>query len=873
MFVSPLTSSKPGIGQLWPKFFLALLAGFLGTACDHLLKIPSLAVYEFSFAIGVGIALAILWGPVLGGVALGFASGIFHALLQQSSPSVLVGASLFTVLGVCIPALSFQSVMQNPKYSGENCFLLACGSSAITAAGIQGLGEMLSHVWLPGTASYGVLRDSFLAWTLQGMLSVLLVTSLVLRVHPSFHESCWSFQKCARTLWLSLLLLLFAYSTINLYYGLIFACFASFLVALASVRERQLGSLCFSLAMVGLAMHVSRTAENHVLVRANALQTLIQIQLFSLLLIATTLTVQGLKNLGELRLPAIAFLGGWIVQFMVAVGFYKAETALNEERFESYIRENILRIEARFKTYTDGLQGAAALLKTLGDRMQPMEPRHWRSFVDAMELEKHYPGIRGVALIRRISQEKFPEFLESARRIIPEFQVRDIPSVTERPLGNELFVVANIEPFEKNRLALGINLASEENRKEAAERAAATYRPAVTKRIMLVQDSQKKAGLLYYLPVYDNGQNTGWVNVPLTTDEFFRSVTYVGTKEVGFTAHFAGDESFTLYSSFQLEEAMTRLPHKTLTLELAQQPFVFHWYRLAGYSNAHDTAASWVSFAIGSLTLLLAVFLANMQMVRKRAERLAEEIASDRDHHRSMAFHAAKMSLVGEMAGGIAHEINNPLAVIALSTQQVHRTLAAREAEDPTLKKLEKISQTVQRITKIVQGLRAFSRSGDKLPPAEVTLETMVTGVLDLCRERFYHHNIEIQVDDIPDLKLRVVAVQIEQVLMNLMSNAFDAIEGSEKPWVHISFGLYAEHLEIRVTDSGAGIPEEIRERLMQPFFTTKEIGKGTGLGLSISKGIMESHQGNLSLDPQIAHTCFVMRLPLTAKSHQPQAV
>jgi C4-dicarboxylate-specific signal transduction histidine kinase len=263
------------------------------------------------------------------------------------------------------------------------------------------------------------------------------------------------------------------------------------------------------------------------------------------------------------------------------------------------------------------------------------------------------------------------------------------------------------------------------------------------------------------------------------------------------------------------------------------------------------------------LTLILAIFLAHLQLIRKNAERLAEEIASDRDHHRSIAFQAAKMSLVGEMAGGIAHEINNPLSVIAVSAQQIKRTLISRDESDPLLPKLDKISTTVERITKIVQGLRTFSRSGEKLPASTCSLHSLVHGVLDLCRERFYHHNIEILLDPIPTVHLQVVEVQIEQVLMNLLSNSFDAIQGSEKPWVKISFELLADRIHIRVTDSGSGISEAIRDRLMQPFFTTKEVGKGTGLGLSISKGIMESHGGSLLLDRESFHTSFVMILPL----------
>jgi C4-dicarboxylate-specific signal transduction histidine kinase len=99
-------------------------------------------------------------------------------------------------------------------------------------------------------------------------------------------------------------------------------------------------------------------------------------------------------------------------------------------------------------------------------------------------------------------------------------------------------------------------------------------------------------------------------------------------------------------------------------------------------------------------------------------------------------------------------------------------------------------------------------------------------------------------------------------VLLNLLNNAFDAVCDLPKPWVQVEANAVGNHVEISVTDSGSGIPAEIRNRIMQPFFTTKEAGKGTGLGLSISHGIASEHGGKLYIDEQSPHTRFVLVLP-----------
>ena len=234
---------------------------------------------------------------------------------------------------------------------------------------------------------------------------------------------------------------------------------------------------------------------------------------------------------------------------------------------------------------------------------------------------------------------------------------------------------------------------------------------------------------------------------------------------------------------------------------------------------------------------------------------------------------ASKMSTLGEMAGGIAHEINNPLAIISGKAHQLKSQLM-RNGLDPEsgIRNLEKIEATALRISKIIRGLRSFSRNSDHDPFIPTPLNSIIEDTLELCRERFKNHSIELRVSEIPDLSFSCRSAQISQVLLNLLNNAHDAIETKDEKWVALEIFHDAETLTVQVTDSGNGIPPAVVEKMMQPFFTTKEVGKGTGLGLSISKGIIEEHGGTLSLDSECPNTRFIVQIPLKSAAKNEQA-
>ena len=242
--------------------------------------------------------------------------------------------------------------------------------------------------------------------------------------------------------------------------------------------------------------------------------------------------------------------------------------------------------------------------------------------------------------------------------------------------------------------------------------------------------------------------------------------------------------------------------------------------------------------------------------------------------------HAGRLAAIGEMASGVAHDINNPLTVILLSNDMLQRELGRLEAPpDSPVDRSKSYAKDVQRasgsIQKLANHLRTFSRGRAEafeiLDFYDSIADAMfITNNKVLSAGVIAHNDVKkclYYVSGCPN--------NIEQVLVNLVGNACDAMTGRPKRELFVS--VKPERLDdgidywrCDVTDTGTGIPEELREDIFQSFFTTKEKGKGTGLGLSIARGIIRDHKGDIKLTSKVGEgTTFSVYLP-QAKPKQP---
>lgn len=224
--------------------------------------------------------------------------------------------------------------------------------------------------------------------------------------------------------------------------------------------------------------------------------------------------------------------------------------------------------------------------------------------------------------------------------------------------------------------------------------------------------------------------------------------------------------------------------------------------------------------------------------------------------------HLSKMTALGEMAAGMAHEINNPLCIIGLKATHL-KMLVENKKYDKLAKSIQDIESTTHRIAKIIKGLKIFGRDGSADADSLVEINVLIHDTISFCKEQFRSQGIALSVLGASEpLKVQGKATELSQALLNILYNARDAVEGSTEKRIQISVEGQEHEITLTVTDSGTGITPEIQDKIMQPFFTTKEVGKGMGLGLGIAKGIVEGHLGHLTFKSRAANTSFVIRLP-----------
>jgi nitrogen-specific signal transduction histidine kinase len=228
--------------------------------------------------------------------------------------------------------------------------------------------------------------------------------------------------------------------------------------------------------------------------------------------------------------------------------------------------------------------------------------------------------------------------------------------------------------------------------------------------------------------------------------------------------------------------------------------------------------------------------------------------------YKVMLTNSSKLASLGEMAGGMAHEINNPLAVIQLQSDLLKRSLEGKD-----LDRMNAISESLSRISKVITNLRHFSRDTSKDPIVPYSVKDVVDQTLSFCRSRFADQGIQIQIEEFTDFEILCRPIQLSQAILNLLNNSFESLEKSDvlNKLIRIEVEKTATMGKIRVIDNGQGVPSVISDRIFDPFFTTKEIGHGMGLGLSVSLGMIEAQNGTLALDSNQSHTCFTISLPV----------
>lgn len=245
-----------------------------------------------------------------------------------------------------------------------------------------------------------------------------------------------------------------------------------------------------------------------------------------------------------------------------------------------------------------------------------------------------------------------------------------------------------------------------------------------------------------------------------------------------------------------------------------------------------------------------------------------KQAQDEKEEMQKQIFQAAKLASIGELAAGIGHEINNPLAIISGYLKILTDQMKKNDIFDQTIEKAINVQKnSIQRIHNIVSGLRTYARSSSDIIE-NININEIITETLSFLQIIYEKEGIEIEKHLYEKEALWVSGNKgkFQQILVNLLSNAKDATENMEKRKISIKTALENQNIIIEVQDNGQGIPQKDIEKIFNSFYTTKDTGKGTGLGLSIVKNIITNINGNITVQSQPQQgTTFKIALPTSS--------
>jgi C4-dicarboxylate-specific signal transduction histidine kinase len=247
------------------------------------------------------------------------------------------------------------------------------------------------------------------------------------------------------------------------------------------------------------------------------------------------------------------------------------------------------------------------------------------------------------------------------------------------------------------------------------------------------------------------------------------------------------------------------------------------------------------------------------------------------EHERDLR--GQRIEVLARLAADLAHEIKNPLAIIHARASDLTEMAAQGMAlpAEVVAQTCGSIVKTTERAIRVIRGVEALAHEGSSDPMQKTDVRGLIDQAIELLQTRYATHGIALDAvvpHGLPMVECR--EVQIEQILVNLLNNAFDAIDGDahSQPWVQVRVAMQpasaenggVEAVRIDVLDGGPGVSPEDRAHLMETFFTTKPKGAGMGIGLSVSRTIAQDHGGSLVLLDSEGPTCFRLTLPVLAR-------
>lgn len=570
----------------------------------------------------------------------------------------------------------------------------------------------------------------------------------------------------------------------------------------------------------------------------------------------------------------------WLVLFITGFLTYLAwdmtlslQEEQNQARFEKEANQIVNLISERMQKYEDTLLGGVSAIQIHSEEVRT---KLWRDYADTLNINKRYPGIKGIGIIYKVDRKDRDTFVKKMSKDIPEFNIFPEHS------NLELFPIVYIEPLLENLKAQGLDVAHEKNRYEAAKKAADTGTTQLTAPIVLVQDAKKTPGFLLYAPFYKNKNNRsfedrqknfeGFVYAPFIANKLLHGVLEEGQRYVSVEIQ---DEQEVLYSEKDLPLYDSAPSYKK---NIEKQIYGRKWNFII---HSHKDFLSFSTFTQANLILLggaliaiiLLMIFSFQSKLNATAVMYAKEMSKDlalkaqaleesnenikaeyesRKKAETQISEALKAKSV--FLANMSHEIRTPLNGIIGLTQVIDTQKLDKQAAEDIIQ-IRESSLSLLQIVNDVLDITKLNEGRVEIDNHPFELKALFETVINLFKVSLSQNDLEIKLDIQEGLDTNFFGdpYHLRQILMNLIGNA---IKFTHKGQIEISISKVnnldqeSQFLRCDVKDSGIGISEEALSRLFQPFeqadkSTSREFG-GTGLGLSISKGLVELMGGEI---------------------------
>jgi len=475
-------------------------------------------------------------------------------------------------------------------------------------------------------------------------------------------------------------------------------------------------------------------------------------------------------------------------------------------------------------------------------------------------LQKHLTALRQMANFyassRKVTEKAFSSFADTTLKMNP--------ACLNVAYVDPAFRVRRVYPAGGGPSLVGLDVSGNRMGYETITRARQIRGPVLSPPLQLIRGPQ---GFVLAVPIFAAREFLGTLLGACRSSEYFTSMLLPEVSER--YEQMVLDAGEPIFASEDFDPHATALPAATEQFMLGDASWEI---RLQAKSEvvearlASRRVTTWAmgllfAFASGALAYVGTLWVAGITAELASRSAALRETRDRLEGTRGQLIQAEKMTAIGELVAGVAHEINNPLTGIVGYTQ----LLMQGSLEAGVRRKIETIAAEAERMAKIVRNLLTFAR---KHAPEKVlvSLNTVVDRTLELKAYNLRASQIRLETDLDPALPATLLDFhQMQQVLVNLLNNAQQAMASARSGGtIRLATRCVDDVIELRLSDDGPGIPEEVQGRIFEPFFTTKKDGEGTGLGLSLCYGIVQEHSGTIRVESGAgAGAAFVIELPI----------